>query len=374
MKKSRLGNCFSIWLVLFTVFGVSCSAWDMDLAPIEWTFSRDNPVVRPGQLKNNLDINRASCCSVVQLDDIYRMYYWVEDANSFYYIAQADTPISEPNRCTVKGVVLERQPDKPHNSQGPCYAQVIPQKDGPWLMYICAWGSPRADGTLPYGTNLALSYDKGKTWQYNNDEYILPHTRWWNCKGTGSVCVIRDGGIYRAYFTSFAEYRDPPRGYDCFHAKYNKRIPHTGIGYAESKDGITWSYPLDRWVVTPREVNAPDCYEYLLSKPWVIKDGSGYRMWCGRLGSQYRIKSLTSKDGINWTFHDDWVFDDKDDAKQNGVGNRGSFDDTTREYPMVIKQGDEYHFWYTGNWFGRKGKGYSTGIGLAIGRLKKEGD
>lgn len=372
MSVFKPRKVFILCLVILVGAPYVCAQQNSRLEKIEWAFSRDNPIIKPGQLHKMYDIKRASCCSVIRLGDVYRMYYWAEDANEHYYIAQAEATVAEPYRWAPRGIVLERQPDKPHNSQGPCYAQVIPQDKGPWLMYICAWGSPRADGTLPYGTNLAISNDEGRTWQYHGDEYIFPQNRWWNKKGTGSVCVLKEGDKYRAYFTSFAEYRDPPAGYDCFHAKFSKKIPHTGIGYAESQDGIVWTYPMDRWAATPREANAPDGFEYLLSKPWVIKDGDGYRMWCGRLGSQYRIRSLTSKDGINWEIHDGWIFDDKDDGKQDGVGVPGSFDDTTREYPMVIKHGDEYHFWYTGNWFGQAGDGVRTGMGFAIGRLKAE--
>jgi hypothetical protein len=369
-KRTIVSTC-----VLFAVLpSIILAEPDSHLQPIEWTFDEGNPVIRPGQLHGDFDAKRASCCSVVQFGDVYRMYYWAEDADEHYYIAQAETQIQKPHRWVPKGIILERQPDKPHNSQGPCYAQVIPRSDEPWLMYICAWGSPRADGTLPYGTNLVLSHDKGMTWRYHGDEYIFPHTEWWNKKGTGSVCVIKDGDKYRAYYTSFAEYQDPPEGYDCFHAHFHKTIPNTGIGYAESKNGIKWTYPLDRWAVSPRGPLPDGQYEYLLSKPWVIKDGDGYRMWCGALGSNYRIRSLTSEDGLNWEFHDHWVIDDHRDERQDGIGAPGSFDDTTREYPMVIKQGDEYHLWYTGNWFGQANEGHKTGMGFAVGRLKAQGD
>jgi hypothetical protein len=341
-----------------------------ELYPIEWQFCAANPVIRPGQLHGDFDAKRTSCCSVIELENVYRMYYWAEDANGFYYIGQAETLKALPHRWVPKGIVLERQPDKPHNSQGPCYAQVVIADNGPWLMYVCTWGSPKPDGTLPYGTNLALSDDYGRTWHYDKDEFIFPHTQWWNRKGTGSVCVLKDGGIFRAYFTSFAEYRGPPKGFKCFHADYHKKIPHAGIGYAESKDGFNWTYPVDHWIVAPRGDIGKGTYEYLLSKPWVIKDNGGYRMWCGALGAKYRIRSLTSKDGMNWTFHDDWIFDDFKDPNQDGVGRAGSFDDLQREYPMVIKRGNEYFCWYTGNWFGQAGKGYTTGLGFAVGRLK----
>jgi len=302
------------------------------------------------------------------LDGIFRMYYWAEDANHHYTIAQTESTFENPNRWVPKGVLLERQLDTRHNSQGPCYAQVVPQETGPWLMYFCAWGMARPDGKLPYATNLAVSYDQGATWKYQGSEPIFPHTEPWNCEGTGSVCVIREKDKFRAYFSSFGEYRKPPEGAVCFHAGFSELIPSVGIGYAESQDGIHWTYPLEDWVVKPRGFHQ-DYYEYLLSKPWVIKDGDGYRMWCGAMGERYRIRSLTSKDGLHWDFHDDWVFEDDSEKGRGGIGQTGSFDDIQRSYPMVIKQGDTYHFWYTGNWFGQVGKDYKTGMGYACGKI-----
>jgi len=235
-------------------------------------------------------------------------------------------------------------------------------------MYVCTWGVARPDGKLPYATNLVISNDKGKTWQYQGDEPVFPHTRWWNKEGTGSVCVIRDAGKFRAYFTSFAEYRNPPDGAETFHGGFSDVIPSVGIGYAESDDGIHWTYPLDYRVAEPRGF-IDGGYEYLLSKPWIIKDGDGYRMWCGAMGTRYRIRSLTSKDGIHWQFHDDWIFADQSESNPTGVGQPDSFDDIQRSYPAVIKYGDKYYFWYTGNWFGQAGNGYDTGMGFAVGTI-----
>jgi len=338
------------------------------LEPLQWQFSESNPVVRPGQFFSPLGDLRASCCSVVRIGDTYRMYYWIEDENRHYSIVAIECPQDDLNNWTPLGVVLSRQPDKPHNSQGPCYAQVVPQDDGSWLMYICTWGEPLPSGELPYQTHLVTSEDKGITWKYYSDSPILPLTEWWNCKGTGSICVLKDGDTFRAYFTSFSEYLTPPEAHktQMFHASFLEKVPNVGIGYAESKDGIEWTYPLDNWVVPPRHYwHMP--YEYLLSKPWVIKGEDGYRMWCGGMGRAYRLRSLTSPDAIHWTFHNDWTFDDVQDPVKDGVGPSGSFDKEMRSYPCVIKAGDRYHVWYTGDWFGEVGPGRLTGIGYALG-------
>src|SRR5690606_38876312 len=125
------------------------------------------------------------------------------DADGHHQILAAESPVVDPNRWTPLGVMLERQPDKSHNNVGPSFAYVVPQKDKPWLMYVCTHG----DGDYPdcWATYLAVSDDEGKTWRYEGDEPVLPKTRSWNSAATGSVCVLREGDKWRIYFTSFGD-------------------------------------------------------------------------------------------------------------------------------------------------------------------------
>ena len=44
-----------------------------------------------------------------------------------------------------------------------------------------------------------------------------------------------------------------------------------------------------------------------------------------------------------------------------GVGETGCFDDRQRCYVSVIKSGDTYRCWFTGNGFGETGMGYAEG-------------
>lgn len=44
-----------------------------------------------------------------------------------------------------------------------------------------------------------------------------------------------------------------------------------------------------------------------------------------------------------------------------GAGKEGAFDDRMRSYAAVIREGNEYLFWYTGNDFGRTGMGFARG-------------
>jgi hypothetical protein len=98
----------------------------------------------------------------------------------------------------------------------------------------------------------------------------------------------------------------------------------------------------------------------LCSKPWVIKEDGGYRMWLSANNKPYRIRSLTSTDGINWTWETDGKYYD-DGRLLGGAGKAGAFDDRMRSYPAVIRDGDDYLMWYTGNDYGKSGMGFARG-------------
>ena len=284
--------------------------------------------------------------------DTYRMYYWGTDADGHHSILAAESPVASPNDWKPLGVVLGRQPDTSYNNAGPTFAYVVPRKHDPWLMYVCTEG----EGGYPacWSTYLAVSRDQGATWQYEGDEPVLPHTRSWNSKATGSVCVLREGSLWRIYYTSFGD----------------QGLDWVGIGYAESRDGVHWTYPVDHLVVAPRG-DAVTPREKLCSKPWVIKEDGGYRMWVGARGSEYRLRALTSADGIHWNWETDGRYYD-DHRLLGGVGPAGAFDDHKRSYASVIRQGDEYLFWYTGNDYGMTGMGFAPAASSArdVGRSR----
>jgi hypothetical protein len=319
---------------------VSAEVPAVDLPRIEWTVEKPKPVIAPG-FQGVLDQQRAGCCSVHRIGDTYRMYYWATDADGYHSILAAESPAVNPNAWKPLGVVLTRQADKRHKNVGPSFAHIVSRQDGPWLMYVCAHG----EGGYPecWSTYLAVSHDQGSTWQYEGDESVLPHTRSWNSKATGSVCVIREIGKWRMYYTSFRE----------------QGLDWVGIGYAESDDGIHWTYPVDHLVVEPRgDAVAPR--EILCSKPCVLKENSRYRMWVGTIGSEYRLRSLTSADGIHWNGETDGRYYE-DGRLLGGVGPSGAFDDHKRSYASVVRDGDEYLLWYTGNEYGMAGMGFARG-------------
>lgn len=318
---------------------------------IQWTCDPD-PVVRPG-LHPGLDDHRAGACHVVPVRDTYRMYYW-GGGPAGSVILLAESPVNDPNAWRPHGeILLGPQPENELNCDGPSFPFVYEIEGDRWGMIVGAWGRRRPDGTLPNTTHLALSDDGGLTWRYHDANPIIPLDRPWDRVATGSVCVVKHEGRFRMYYTSITEYFDKPEGVATGHGDV---IPRIGTAMMTSADGVHWDKCPEGFVVSPRGFDT-DPYEYITSKPYVLREGDGWRMWVSTFGPAYRIRSLTSPDGLAWT----WV--PSGPEGDPGIGAAGAFDDHQRSYACVVPHGDSYRMWYTGNSFG------DTGIGYAVGRF-----
>ena len=181
----------------------------------------------------------------------YHMYYWGTGEDGFNRICLAVARVEAPHEWRFAGTVLERQAGTAYNALGPSFPFVVPRGDGAWLMYYVAWGVPRDDGKLANTTGLALSDDRGRTWRHAGESPVLALDRPWDHEGTGSVCVLAEGGVFRMYYTALGDYSPRPPG---VRTRHGDLLPHIGVGYAESTDGIRWTKPLDGLMVSPPRV------------------------------------------------------------------------------------------------------------------------
>lgn len=321
------------------------------IQPIRWTLDPGKPVIRPGVLNPPYDTNRVGSAHVLRVGDRYRLYYWATDAGNLHRICMAESNIDAPNAWRPLGVALERQPDTDYNCVGPGFPFVLPRDDGPWLLYFGAWGRKEGDGKLPNSTGVALSDDQGITWRYPLDKPVFGKDKPYDIEGSGSCCVLNEGGMLRMYYTALGEYSPKPEGVETGH---KDPIPHIGVGYAVSRDGINWEKPLDDWIVGPRGFDTTP-FEYIASKPFVLREETGYRMWVNTFGTAYRIRSLTSPDGLAWEWNESGL------EGELGVGDAGAFDSKQRCYVSALKHEEEYRLWYSGDQFGHTGTGYAVG-------------
>ncbi len=316
-----------------------------------WTILSQMPVIAPGNLHPPQDAARAGAAHVVAMGDVYRMVYWGTDQNGRNSILAAEASRTSLDTWQpVGGTLITAQPESDHNCRGPGFPFLLPVSASRWLLYFTGWGR-RADGKLPNTTGVAVSDDGGRRWSYLDRHPVIPLDRDYDREGTGSLWILRDDDRFRMYYTAIGEYRSRPDGVATGHGDV---IPSIGIAYAESVDGLTWTKPFDRLAVAPRGF-AVEPYEYICSKPCVIRDDDGYTMWVNTFGTAYRVHRLVSQDGLTWQWAPRWGSDG-----ELGTGLPGGFDDHQRSYPTMVRDGRRIHCWYTGNNFG------TTGIGHAV--------
>ena len=315
-----------------------------------WTIPYAEPVIYPGMLHPQFAQARAGAAHVIRLGDKYRMAYW-GSAGGLNYILQAETAVDEPNGWTSVGTALiGPQGDTSYNCKGPGFPFLLPLTADHWLLYFTGWGR-QVDGKLPNTTGVAVSNDAGQSWDYHWEHPVIPLDKSYDAEGTGSLWIVRENGLLRMYYTAIGKYGPRPEGVETGHGD---TIPQIGIAYAESRDGLHWEKPVEKLLVAPRGFEV-DPYEYICSKPCVIREENGYTMWVNTFGTAYRVHRLVSKDGLNWQ----WAERSGPDGELS-TGNAGAFDDHQRSYPSIVSSNGEWHCWFTGNGFGTTGIGYAV--------------
>ncbi|MBL9215936.1 MAG: exo-alpha-sialidase [Opitutaceae bacterium] len=317
---------------------------------LEWTVASDRPVIRPGQLFGDLDAKRAGAAHVIRLGDTYRMYYWGTDRRGFHRVLMATSSVDAPNDWKPLGVALERQPETEHNYFGPSFPHVVPRSGRPWLMYVCAWGKGAGGGAVENRTCVATSDDGGLTWTYAAANPCLALDQPYDRMATGSLWVLPHGEGLRMYYTAIGRYYPRPAGVESGHGD---TLPEVGIAYAESKDGLHWEKPLAHLLISPRRFEAAP-YEYICSKPCIVKIGDTYHLWVNTFSRAYRVRHLTSPDGQHWA----WL--PSGPEGEMGVGAPGAFDDGQRCYPTIVEHEGELRAWFSANGYGATGIGYAT--------------
>lgn len=155
-----------------------------------------------------------------------------------------------------------------------------------------------------------------------------------DCIHAMGACLIKEDGVYKVWYTGWNG--DSEHVSDGITKKINWRI-----GYATSTDGIAWTkYHGSAGQGAVLGLGTAGGTESKgVGQPYVIKEGSTYRMWYeGYDGSVWRIFYAASPDGITWT-------------KQGAVlnpGSTGSLDQKGARNPVVISRNGQYELWYQG--------------------------
>ena len=265
-------------------------------------------------------------------DGVFRIYYSGRNSDNQSHIGWADVDLKMSPRVI-------RYSDEPvlkpgrlgcFDDNGVTPSCVIDLDNGEKALFYIGW-NPGSTVRMHLFGGLALSHDGGFSFERWSEAPILERTQSDPYLNT-APWVIREENGFRMFYVSGTEW-------------LSKDLPRYNIKTASSLDGKVWH----------REghvcVDFRDKDENALARPYVIKDGSTWKMWFSHKGSAYRIGYAESEDGLSWYRHDDQCeFTNGDE----------DFDSEMIAYAAIVKHGKHKYMFYNGNNYG------FNGIGLAI--------
>lgn len=164
-----------------------------------------------------------------------------------------------------------------------------------------------------------------------------------------TTTAVQDGDLVRLYYG----------GADSAGACAGINSSHWRIGLATSTDGVNFTrVPGDQTGGAILDNGTAGHFDdYLTYRPFVLKDGSTYRMWyngsrkpfncpSGTLALDRHIGYAESTDGVHFTkFYDG----DGADGSVLPLGGPGDIDEQQVGYVWVIKDGEQYKMFYSAN-------------------------
>ncbi|MDB5283630.1 MAG: hypothetical protein JWO06_2705 [Bacteroidota bacterium] len=269
-------------------------------------------------------------------DGVYRVYFTCRNAASQSHIGYADMDMD--NHYKIINIadepVLTPGEIGGFDDSGVAMGYLL-EINGQEFLYYLGWN---LKVTVPWLNTIGLAIFNPATKKFektsrapmmdrsNEDPFSISYP-----------CVLFEDGIYRMWYGSNLKW-----------GKDQSEMSHV-IKYAESNDAIHWCR------TNQIHINMEKPFEYAFSKPVVIKDDGGYRMWYSYRRSApeldaYRIGYAESKDGLSWTRKDE----------EAGITVSEGWDSEMIEYPYIFDYKNERYMLYNGNGYGK------TGFGIAI--------
>ena len=268
-----------------------------------------------------------------------RIYYTGLDEMQFGRVGFVDLDPTDPTRILgySREPVLDLGSLGAFDDSGVNASAIV--KDGSrLLMYYIGW---QRSERVPYMlfSGLADSPDGTAPFQRRSRVPVLDRTER-EPYSRSAPYVLREGGRMRMWYWTCVEWT---REGDWVH--YNNVIMH-----AQSVDGVTW-------VSDPTPCITVDFHEdYSAGRPWVMRDGTRYRMWYAIRGktAPYRIGYAESADGCEWV---------RMDADAGIDRSAHGWDSEMICYPSVVDVGDRRFLVYNGNGHGKTGFGVAELVG-----------
>ena len=264
-----------------------------------------------------------------------RLYVAVRDAAGRARIARA--PITFRDGRAVAGTI-EPEPVLDLGDLG-CFddSGVMPSSlarcaDGTVRLYYTGW---QQGVSVPFSlfVGVAISDDGGETFRRRSRAPLLDRSDA-DPIMTASPFVLVEDGRWRMWYVSC----------DAWSIVDGRPQHRYNVRYAESADGLDWRR--EGQVAIPYA----DAAEYAISRPFVERIRTGYRMWFSSRGDVYRIRTASSPDGSAWT---------REDAVAIEPSGEG-WDAQMACYPFVEVRDGRRYVLYNGSGFGATGVGYAV--------------
>ena len=219
----------------------------------------------------------------------YRVFFSARDERGRAQIGSADVDLDAPHSWTVSATpVVAVGPLGGFDDSGVVSSCLVAHGGRKFLFYT-GWS---LGVTVPFYLNvgLACSDDGGASYQRVSDAPLLDRNEV-DPFLIASPWIIIERDLWRMWYVSAT----------CWVMKDGRPLHKYHIRYAESGDGLRWR----REGVVCIDFKSDD--EFAIARPCVIKDRDVYRMWYAYRGSNYRIGYAESRDGISWRRLDDDV-------------------------------------------------------------------
>lgn len=217
--------------------------------------------------------------------DVFRIFFASRDKNNLTYLGYFDIDILSPEKI----IRSSKEPLLTHGTPGmfdDCGVQPssIINVNGKIYLYYIGWSKGTMKEIFYTSIGLAISEDNGNTFEKYSEAPIMERSIFdpWMVSGPR---VILENGAWRMWYISGQKLEVSAEGAKSIY----------DIRYAESADGIKWKREGTICIpLTAGETN--------ISRITILKNNSGYCCWYPykkeNLG--YRIGYAESKDGISW--------------------------------------------------------------------------
>ncbi len=264
-----------------------------------------------------------------------RVYFAGLDENKFGRIGYVDLDIDDPTHVLflTREPILDLGKLGTFDDSGVNPSCIVKVNNKDYLYYV-GWQRTQR---VPYMSfaGLAISNDNGDSFQKYSCVPILeritsePFIR-------SATTIIEENGIFRMWYVS---------AFDWINLG-DQLYPSYVVRHTRSTDGIHWDNQSELCIDFSSE------YEFGFGRPWVVKDGSVYKMWYSVRSKTepYRLGYAESLDGLTW---------ERKDEEVGITRSETGWDSEMICFPCVVDVAGKRYMFYNGNRHGATGFGYA---------------